>query len=136
MATNIKMKKIDHISINTVNLEETINFYTEILNFKESRRLQLNDCEAVYLKIDEDTKLEIFCFRNPISEFKKGQLNQGFRHIAFYEENIEELYSFIKKTGISIDMDLCDMPLIGKRGFIIHDPNGVYIEICKDITRK
>ena len=74
---------IDHISINVVDFERSVDFYGRILGFKQ---LQTVDCGAyniTYFELPGNARLELFDYHgtNPVITHKESE--PGLRHLAF-----------------------------------------------------
>ncbi|MFT4415669.1 methylmalonyl-CoA epimerase [Fredinandcohnia humi] len=135
------IKKIDHIGIAVSSIENSLPFYTNILN------LQLEGIEVVeseqvkvaFLKIGE-SKLELLeplSTESSIASFieKRGE---GIHHIALGVNSIEERISEIKANGIKM---LQDEPKLGAGGakiaFMHPKTTGrVLLELCEKTSKE
>ncbi|MBR0085280.1 MAG: VOC family protein, partial [Lachnospiraceae bacterium] len=45
----MKINKIDHIAVNTLDIEESVAFYTRMFGFKEIKRADMGALTLVYL---------------------------------------------------------------------------------------
>lgn len=131
-------RKIAHIGIAVNNIDESLAFYTNVLNL-ELEAIEEIPSEAIkvaFLKIQE-SKLELL---EPLEESSTVQkfLNkngEGVHHIALEVDNIQQRLDEYKKNGVRlIDTE----PRIGASNShvaFIHpkSSNGVLFELCEHI---
>ena len=129
----MKLNQVHHIAINTLNIEESVRFYQRMFGFAEVSRADMGACILVYLKVAENTFLELFDLKGACEEGSVPENLQGLRHIAFDVTYIEAWDRSLKEKGAEFTMELCAMEPIGKKGLLIRDPNGVIVELCEDI---
>jgi len=101
----MQVLKIDHIGIAVNNLEESLNFYTDVLGLKcqgteivdeQKVKVAFLPCGDSELELLESTSPE-----GPIAKFieKNGE---GIQHIALQVENIEETLEYLKEKGLRL----------------------------------
>ena len=88
-------------------------------------------CELVYLKVNENTTLELFDLRGACEEGFTSESRMGLRHIAFQIDDINAWNKRLKENGATFTMELTRMDKIRSEGLLVCDPNGVIIELCK-----
>ena len=132
-ALEMKLNRVHHIAINTLNIEESVQFYQELFGFTEVSRANMCACTLVYLKVSENTFLELFDLRGSCEKGSVPENLQGLRHIAFDVTDIEAWNRLLKEKNANFAIELCTMEQISKKGLLIRDPNGVIIELCEDI---
>ena len=121
--------KVHHIAITINNLEESVNFYTNILGFELVKKFERKDvgAKAVFIKL-ENFQIELWQFEdikensNPLNDIKV----RGIRHIAFEVDNLKETISKLKNKGLEFSE-----PKLGASGHyysFTEDPNGVALE--------
>ncbi len=121
-------KRVDHVEIIPRDSERTIDFYTNILNFKIKSRNAVKKPpmqEVIYLELG-DTVIEIISIDNatPKSEVP-WQI--GYRGIALEVENMAKAVEYLK--GKSIDMAVEPVDLGDSFRGEIRDPDGLIIEL-------
>lgn len=132
----MKALKLDHVGIAVKNLDETIKFYTDVLE------LELADIEIVeeqkvkvaFLPIG-DTEVELLestADDGPIAKYIERS-GEGVQHLAFRVENIEEAIADMKSKGMRM---IDEMPRYGAGGAKIafmhpKDSYRVLIELCE-----
>ncbi|MEH7222888.1 methylmalonyl-CoA epimerase [Bacillus sp. JJ1566] len=110
------IKKIDHIGIAVSSIENSLPFYTNILNLQVEgiEEVESEKVRVAFIKIGE-SKLELLeplSADSPIAKFieKRGE---GIHHIALGVSSIEERIQEIKEHGIRM---LADEPKLGAGG--------------------
>ncbi|THE14969.1 methylmalonyl-CoA epimerase [Bacillus timonensis] len=110
------IEKIDHIGIAVSSIENSLPFYTNVLNLKLEgiEKVESEKVRVAFIKIGE-SKLELLeplSPESPIAKFieKRGE---GIHHIALGVSSIEERIQEIKKHGIRM---LADKPKLGAGG--------------------
>jgi methylmalonyl-CoA/ethylmalonyl-CoA epimerase len=99
----MKALKIDHIGIAVKNLDETINFYKDVLGLEVggSEIVEEQSVKVAFLPIgdSEIELLESTTEDGPIAKFieKNGE---GMQHIAFKVDDIEEAIEYMKSKGM------------------------------------
>ena len=56
----MKIDRIDHIAINTLDIEESVKYYEEMFGFRQVSRADMGECILVYLEINPGSYLELF----------------------------------------------------------------------------
>ncbi|MBP7222110.1 MAG: methylmalonyl-CoA epimerase [Sedimentibacter sp.] len=130
------VKKIDHIGIAVKNLDETLNFYENILGLKSAgtETVEEQKVKVAFLPID-DTEVELLESTEedgPIARYiaKNGE---GVQHIAYRVDDIEKAIEEMKEKGIRM---IDEKPRYGAGGAKIafcHPKStyGVLIELCQ-----
>ena len=128
----LKVNKVDHIAINTINIEESVSYYEKMFDFREVSRADMGACILVYMEVCPGTYLELFDLKGTCEEGTVPEAMQGLRHIAFYVEDIRAWEKHLKEEHADFTMELTRMEPIRKDGILIRDPNGVIIELSAD----
>ena len=132
----MKILKIDHLGIAVNSIEESKNFWSDVLG------LELEGTETVeeqkvttgFFPVGESEVelLESTAPDGPVAKFieKKGQ---GIQHIAFRVENIEEALAELKEKGVKL---IDEKPRKGAGGAMIaflhpKATNGVLVELSQ-----
>jgi methylmalonyl-CoA/ethylmalonyl-CoA epimerase len=99
----MKTLKVDHIGIAVKNLDETLEFYTDVLGLEVmgTEVVEEQKVKVAFLPVG-DTEVELLESTDPegpIARFieKNGE---GVQHIAFKVENIEEAIEAMKAKGM------------------------------------
>jgi lactoylglutathione lyase len=121
--------------IRVINLEESIQFYTEILGMhllreKEYPKGKFSLAFLGYGKESEETAIEL-TYNWDTSEYEHGN---AFGHIAIEVDDIYKTCEAIKNKGAKIIRD--PGPMMGSKLLLafIEDPNGYKIELIEKGT--
>lgn len=132
----MELTSIEHIGIAVKNLEESIEFYENILGLKCYAVEEVKDqkVKTAFFNVGQ-TKIELLestDLDGPIAKFieKRGE---GIHHIAFKTDDIKSSLKELKEKNIIL---IDDQPRKGAENLdiaFIHpkSANGVLIEICK-----
>jgi Lactoylglutathione lyase and related lyases len=128
----MKIDGIDHVSVNALDITESLDFYKNVFGFSEIGRADMGECILIYLQISENACMELFDLKGGCKTGYREENLQGFRHIAFKVDDINVWNKKLKDKGIKFAMDLIRLEPIKKDCLLIEDPNGVIIELCAD----
>ncbi|MFX3623124.1 MAG: methylmalonyl-CoA epimerase [Ectobacillus sp.] len=130
------MKKIDHIGIAVRSLEETLPFYTDVLQLEllGVEEVASQQVKVAFLKLGE-SKLELLeplSAESPIAQFiaKRGE---GIHHVALGVSSIEERIQELKQKGVHM---IDETPRLGAANAHIafmhpKSAHGVLYELCE-----
>ncbi len=129
-------KKIDHIGIAVLSIDETLPFYVDHLRLKllGIEEVTSQDVKVAFLEIGQSKieLLEPLSAESPIATFiqKRGE---GIHHIALGVTDIESRIAEMKQNGIRM---IQDEPVIGAGGAkvaFLHPKSakGVLYEFCE-----
>jgi methylmalonyl-CoA/ethylmalonyl-CoA epimerase len=130
------IKKVDHIGIAVRSLEDTLPFYTDVINLP-LLGIEVVDTQMVRVAFLQagGTKLELLeptSEESPIAKFieKRGE---GIHHVALGVESIEGRIIEMKEKGIRM---IDDQPRLGAGGASIafmhpKSASGVLFELCE-----
>jgi len=126
----LKIKGFFHFAINTLDINESIEFYTKVLKLSVKRVLELEEFGLVEMQVTEDSFVELFDMRGKCTEFVKvAPEKDKFRHIAFTVDNIHGWYEHLKECGVTFELELTYLEAHGHHAILFYDPNGVIIEL-------
>lgn len=112
----------------TSKLEETKNFYSEVLGFGMTFENEF------YLLMHTPDRQSEISFLLPDHPSQQPLFQSAFDGTGMYltieVEDVDQLYSEIMNKGVKIEIELRDEPW-GDRHFAIKDPNGIGIDIVK-----
>ena len=137
----MKIIGIDHLGVAVNSIDQGKSFWQEVLGleFEGSETVEEQKVTTAFLKVgttpgmkSEVELLESTSDDGPIAKFlaKKGE---GFQHVAFRVENIEDALAELKENGIRL---IDETPRIGAGGAkiaFLHPKatNGVLVELCE-----
>lgn len=122
--------KLEHACIRVMDLEKSIEFYTDLLGLEEVRRKDFPEWKftLVYLS-DADRNFEIELTYNYDPE-KPYELGNGFSHFALTVADLEGSHAFHRESGYRVT-DLKGLPGEKPMYYFITDPDGYMIEIIR-----
>ncbi len=124
---------VNHIGINTVDLETSVRFYEDVMGFSFLGEENLGSDYAAYMKVDENTTLELFRTDGTLPVCEPGDGHIGLKHIAFDVDSVDAWYEKLQGLGVTITLDPCNVLAIGKRVLLFQAPDYVIIELCCDM---
>lgn len=125
------MAKFIHTMIRVFDLDKSLKFYKDVLNFDTAYRLDFDDFSLVYIKNEEsDVELELTWNKGRTEPYTHGD---GYGHIAVVVDDVREFHKKIVGMGYQpndVKEFKGDQGLIA-RFFFIQDPDGYKIEILE-----
>ncbi|MBW1999931.1 MAG: VOC family protein [Deltaproteobacteria bacterium] len=121
-------KRIDHFEIVPSDVEKTIDFYTNVLEFKMKFRKQVDAPpmkEVVFLELG-DTVLELISAQSPAPR-QEDPLHVGYRGLAIEVESMGEAVKYLRGKGVELASGPVDLGTSLRAE--IRDPDGLVIEL-------
>jgi lactoylglutathione lyase len=115
---------ICHITVQTGNMQESIDFYTWLFDMPVITRYETPGGELAFLGAEE-TKLEFFCRKN----YNKQDKIEGIS-IGFKVDNLEEKIEMLKSKNIGVTPIIA--PVQGVRFCFFTDLNGVNVQLFEE----
>ena len=113
---------IDHINLMVINLEQTTNFWKELLGFETLEELPEENGRIIGNK---KALLALY----EIKGMKKYKKN-GFSHVSFQIKNFSFIETKIKEMGLEMKYNKV-FQWKNSRSIYIEDPNGYEIELTE-----
>ena len=129
----MKISKIDHVSINVIDIHQTLDFYGRILGLKRLETVDCGEFEITYFALPDGSRLELFDYHGKNQANSREESEVGLRHIAFQVEDVAEHEKHLRAAGVEITLPTCDLPNLGARVLLFLDPNGVTLEFCEKL---
>ena len=127
----MKIKGVDHITINMVNVKESFDFYENVIGLERIKNVDMGDHE-LYLYDLSDIKLELIEYKEEQKRIQAGNTDVGvYRHFALCVDDFEECRRRCEQAGYGINMYPEYIEQIGQTVMLIRDPNGVEIEMIQ-----
>lgn len=118
--------KLAHTMIRVKNIQESVDFYTDFLGLRETRRSEIpNDCTLVFLT-DESGQYHIEMTYN--HDDREYQLGDQFGHLAFVTQDLDSIIEKVEEKGWWYRQS---RPEMKSRYIFVKDPNGYDIEILQ-----
>jgi len=120
----MNISKLDHIGIQTKNLDESVKFYSDNLGFTLLRKEEIPESNLRIAFLErEGAYVELL-------ESRTMATSTGLKHICFLCENIEDAFDEIKRSEAKL---LHNEVQVGKdcRFFFARFPDGEWIEFME-----
>lgn len=124
--------KFLHSMIRVKNIEESLKFYTEVLNMKLEDKKRLDDCWLYFLS-DEENTCQIELTYNDETPEGGYNIGNGFGHFAFEVKSLSEFTEKINKLGYKYLYEPFDLTGKGSMIAFIKDPDGYEIELIEKV---
>lgn len=137
------IKTIDHIGIMTNDLQKSVEFYTDVLGFSVSAKIEMEEAGFSAIFVEKNNiKIELMGFRDQITKRSDGiEINLGGSplslndHITFTVDNIETTVTELKEKGVEFCMEPVQLEG-GKKISSFKDPDGMLIELVEHTKQK
>lgn len=127
------VKRVEHISINVVDFEESLDFYGRILGFERQQTVDCGDFDITYFSLPDGTRLELFDYHGQSPRKPRPEHEIGLRHLAFQVEDAAAQEAYLRSQGVEITLPTTDLPNLGACVLLFLDPNGVTLEFCEPL---
>ncbi|MBW2028294.1 MAG: VOC family protein [Deltaproteobacteria bacterium] len=121
-------KRIDHFEIVPSDEERTVDFYTNILNFKIKFRKEVDAPpmkEVIFLELG-DTVLELISAREPAPK-QEDPWHVGYRGLALEVWSMDDVVEYLRDKGVEVANGPVDLGTSIRAE--IRDPDGLVIEL-------
>lgn len=108
------------------NLDESIQFYTDIIELEVVNRFKSGPLEIAFLGKGE-TKIELICMAESNVTNTGNDISWGFE-----VKSLDQTLALVKEKGIEIESEPVQ-PNPHVRYFFIKDPNGMRIQLVENI---
>ena len=124
--------KFLHTMIRVKNIDESVKFYTQLLNMKLDKKKRLDDCELYFLTDEENTaQIELtYNDETPENGYKVGT---GFGHFAFSVKSLDEFTKKLNDLGYEYLYEPFDLNNKGTKIAFVKDPDGYEIELIEKV---
>jgi len=127
----MRVKGIDHVTINTKDIGASIEFYGKILGFRQLETVPFDDFSLVYFEIPGGGRMELFDYGGKNPRNAREESEAGLRHLAFRVDDVDEAEKHLRSKGVAITLSATDLPSLGSRAILFLDPNGVTLEFSQ-----
>jgi catechol 2,3-dioxygenase-like lactoylglutathione lyase family enzyme len=127
----LKIQNIDHIAINCIDIEKSLDFYGRILGLKQLQTVDCGDFDILYFALPNGSRLELFDYHGKNRIASREEDGSGLRHVAFQVEDVAAHEKLLKAEGVEITLSTCELPNLEARVLLFLDPNGVTLEFCE-----
>jgi len=118
--------KLLHTMLRVKDLEATLEFYTDFIGLKETRRVPIGDEAMLIFLADED---ESYYIELTVNHGKTDyELGDQFGHLAFGTDDLEAVIQDVEKRGWWYRRS---RPEMSSSYIFVKDPNGYDVEILE-----
>jgi len=115
--------RLNHFGVYVKDLDESVNFYTKTMGFREAFSLKDKDGKPslVYLQINHDTFVELA----PAAADRPV----GFSHVGMWADDLNKTVTILRDHGVKMDN-----PISGATKALLtnmNEPSGVRIELLE-----
>jgi len=129
----MNIKGINHIAVNTADINVSTAFYTDILGFEKIETINNGDSTITYLALPGGSRLELFDYAGKNKRVPKEESDVGLRHLAFEVDDVDAHERILREKGVKIILPATDLHHLGCRVMLFEAPDDVVIEFCKKI---
>lgn len=125
------IKRVEHVGIMASDMDESIQFYETLLQFKIRVRVNNGQKEIVFLSHDGLPGFEIELIRDlqPATLYAEHGL---VNHLAFVVDNIEQVISYCKQKGIVFETSEPKRGINGRKTIRFRGPNGEILQLVEE----
>ena len=124
--------KLLHTMIRVKNAQESIKFYTELLNMKLNHQKRLDDCTLYFLD-DENGNVQLELTENDETPENGYNIGSGFGHLAFSVESLDKFTKKLNDLGYEYLYEPFDLNGKGTKIAFVKDPDGYEIELIEKV---
>ncbi|CAL5199809.1 unnamed protein product [Lathyrus oleraceus] len=125
----LRLKSVNHISLICKSVDESINFYQNILGFIPIRRPGSFDFNGAWL-FGYGIGIHLLQTMDPESIPKKKEINPKDNHLSFQCESMGTVQKCLEEMKIDYARALVEENGVKVDQLFFHDPDGFMIEIC------
>jgi catechol 2,3-dioxygenase-like lactoylglutathione lyase family enzyme len=120
---------IAHLAVVTSDIQRAVHFYTDVLGFRETLRLETDHSGTIVFVSLNGTQLELFGGGRP-REPGDDEGKVGYPHVALAVDDVDAEYDRLRGRGVEFDMPPTSAEA-GIRLAFFRDPDGNRIEVIK-----
>ena len=141
---------IRHIGLTVSNLENSLKFYTELLDFRIKKLAEesgecidnfsgIKNIEVTTVKmVDPDNNmLELLCYKSHLEKPHNNKVRRlteiGCSHFALTVDNLDNLYEKLVNYGIEFNYPVQISPDGNVKVAFCRDPDGIWIELVEEL---
>ncbi len=133
------IKTIEHIGILTNDLQRSVEFYTDVLGFSISMKIEMDEVGLSAVFVEKDgCKIELMGYRDIPKRSEGIEVKIGEKslllndHITFSVDDIEATAAELKKKGVVFELEPVQLEDSMKLASF-KDPNGLLIELVENV---
>ncbi len=126
------IRKMEHVAIMVRDMDQSIQFYSEIFGFNVRLRGGKSDREMAFLYLEAQPDMEIELIQEKVAAVEYSETGI-VNHLAFTVENIDETIQFLKEKEIVFTSDEVKPTLEGGRMILFHGPNQELLQLVERV---
>ncbi len=131
----MKVRGIDHVSINVRDMEASARFYAEVLGFRKLQTVPMDGGFSItYFEIPGGGRMELFDYGGKSRDAPREESEVGLRHLAFSVDDVAAAEKMVRAKNVPIVLPATDIPSLGAKVLLFLDPNGVTLEFCEALV--
>ena len=127
--SEMELKGIGHIGINTGDFKKSLYFYEDILGCRKIMLTDWGDNQMTTLEMPDGGRIELFDYGQRTQRAQSDNSVVGYRHIAFLVDDAAAWEKRLSENGVEIRMPVTELAEIGTRALLCLDPDGVEVEL-------
>ena len=129
---NMKVKEINHITINMKDIEKSLDFYGRVMGLEKLEEVNMGDHYIRYFALPGGAKLELLEYFYETKAAQYTEVDAGvYRHLALEVDDIHAAAEELKKEGLKILVGPDKAEKLGCYFMLFEDPNGVQLEFTQ-----
>ena len=128
----MRIKGIDHVTINLKDVARSLWFYGELLGFERLPDVDMGDHLLRYFALPGGGRLELTEYRYETADCGDTATDKGrARHLAFEVEDVYALEKKLTDAGYLFPVPVSHVEKLGFSGGLTRDPNGFELEFLQ-----
>jgi len=128
----MKIKTINHITINMKDIEKSLDFYGRVLGLEKLDEINMGDHYIRYFALPGGVRLELLEYFYETKPAVYTEVDAGvFRHVAFEVDDIFKAAEELKAEGIRITEGPAYSENLGCYFMLLEEPNGCQLEFTQ-----
>lgn len=128
----MRIKGIDHVTINLKDVARSLWFYGELLGFERLPDVDMGDHLLRYFALPGGGRLELTEYRYETADCGNTATDKGrARHLAFEVEDVYALEKKLTDAGYLFHAPVSHVEKLGFSGGLTRDPNGFELEFLQ-----
>ena len=128
----MKIMGLNHITINVMDLQKSMEFYKIVLGLKENGFIDMGDHTLTYFDLPQNVRLELIDYKEKAAgKVMKETDIVIYRHFCLETYNLKELKKICAENKVFVRKEPSYVEKLSCSTMLIVDPNGVEIEIIE-----
>ena len=128
----MKIRAINHITVNVKDLNASKLFYSEIMGLKENGFIDMGDHTLTYYDLPGGVRLELIDYEKKVPAPDHVVTDTGiYRHFCLEVDALEEFDAFCRQKQVRVTKEYGWVEKLGCYNVLILDPTGVEIELIE-----